>query len=167
MGSWKTAAKKTTTAKATKATTSKPVVAKKKVTKPGAAQTVEVQPETTPPTEVQPEAAKPEAAQPKAKAAKVKPAKKTDGKMSALDAAAKVLGEANAPMTTKEMIEAMAAKGYWTSKNGQTPAATLYSAILREVTTKGAESRFQKTDRGHFALSTVAKTEPTPEPTTK
>ena len=34
-------------------------------------------------------------------------------KMSALDAAAKVLAEKGEPMTCKEMIETMAKKGYW------------------------------------------------------
>jgi hypothetical protein len=72
-------------------------------------------------------------------------------KLSALDAAAKVLGETGRPLTCQEMIAAMAAKGYWTSPGGQTPAATLYSAILRELTTKGADARFVKTERGKFA----------------
>ena len=49
------------------------------------------------------------------------------------------------------MIGAMAAKGYWTSPGGKTPAATLSSAILRELTTKGTSSRFQKTQPGKFA----------------
>jgi hypothetical protein len=49
------------------------------------------------------------------------------------------------------MIEAMAHKGYWSSPGGKTPASTLYSAILKELSTKGKESRFQKTDRGRFA----------------
>jgi hypothetical protein len=81
-----------------------------------------------------------------------KPAKaKGDGKLSCLDAAAKVLSEKRGPMTTGEMIEAMAAKKYWTSPGGKTPAATLYSAILREINTKGKESRFEKTERGKFA----------------
>lgn len=75
-----------------------------------------------------------------------------DHKLSAIDAAAKVLAEADAPMNAKSMIEAMSAKGYWTSPGGKTPAATLYSAILAEITKKGKESRFKKTDRGHFAL---------------
>ncbi len=91
-----------------------------------------------------------------AKPAKVKkPAKeKVPGKMSALDAAAKVLAEAGEPLTSKAMIDAMAAKGYWTSPGGKTPQATLYAAILREIQTKGADSRFTKTERGHFALGT-------------
>jgi hypothetical protein len=72
-------------------------------------------------------------------------------KLSALDAAAKVLAEADTAMTCQEMIEAMAAKGYWTSPAGKTPDATLYSAILREIGTKGADARFVKTQRGQFA----------------
>ena len=78
-------------------------------------------------------------------------------KMSALDAAAKVLAEKGDPMSSKEMIEAMATKGYWTSPGGQTPTATLYAAIIREISKKGAESRFQKSDRGEFTLNTGAK----------
>ena len=81
----------------------------------------------------------------------------TEGKssLSQLDAAAKVLGEATEPMTTKEMVEAMTTKGYWTSPGGKTPHATLYSAILRELQSKGETGRFIKTDRGHFKLRTA------------
>lgn len=42
-------------------------------------------------------------------------------------------------------------QGLWTSPGGKTPHATLYSAILREITAKGDESRFMKTERGKFA----------------
>jgi hypothetical protein len=52
-------------------------------------------------------------------------------KLSALDAA-RVLAEAGAPMGCKELIGAMAGKGYWTSPGGKTPDATLYSAIARD-----------------------------------
>jgi hypothetical protein len=86
---------------------------------------------------------------PKAKKATEPKAKKT----SALDAAARVLEEAGQPMTCPEMIEAMTTKGYWASPNGLTPAATLYSAILREIKAKGKESRFVKTERGKFGLA--------------
>ena len=44
----------------------------------------------------------------------------------------------------------MAEKGYWTSPGGQTPHATLYSSILRELQTKGKNARFKKTERGKF-----------------
>src|SRR5258708_10896424 len=94
---------------------------------------------------------------PKAKGATPKAPKaraaKADGKLSCIDAAAKVLADAKEPMTTKAMIEQMAAKKYWSSPNGQTPAATLYSAILREIKTKGKEARFKKADRGLFAIN--------------
>ena len=72
-------------------------------------------------------------------------------KATKADAAVRVLEEAGQPMTCQEMIGAMAAKGYWTSPGGKTPAATLYSAILREITTKGDQARFTKADRGKFA----------------
>jgi hypothetical protein len=76
------------------------------------------------------------------------------GKLSALDAAAKVLQESGQPMNCQEMIQAMAVKGYWTSPAGKTPAATLYSALLRELKTKAAQARFQKTARGQFVYQT-------------
>ena len=89
---------------------------------------------------------------PRAKAAK--PSAGDDAeKLSAIDAAAKVLAESNEPLNCKQMIEAMATKGYWSSPGGKTPHATLYSAILREITAKGNEARFKKTERGHFAVN--------------
>ena len=72
-------------------------------------------------------------------------------RMSGLDAAARVLEEANEPMTAKAIVEAAEAGGYWKSPGGQTPAATIYSAILREIKTKGDQARFRKTERGRFA----------------
>lgn len=71
-------------------------------------------------------------------------------RLSALDAAAQVLSEAGGPMNCQEMITAMAEKGYWTSPAGKTPAATLYSALSREIKIKAEQSRFQKTERGKF-----------------
>jgi hypothetical protein len=71
-------------------------------------------------------------------------------KLSCVGAALKVLSESDEPLSTKEMIETMEAKGYWSSPGGKTPHATLYSAILRDLA-KGDDSRFVKTDRGRFA----------------
>jgi HB1, ASXL, restriction endonuclease HTH domain len=88
------------------------------------------------------------------KTAAAKPKKPRAKKSGALDSAAKVLGESKAPMTTKELIDAMAAKGFWKSPGGKTPDRTLYSAILREIVTKGKEARFKKTERGKFTLRT-------------
>jgi len=101
-------------------------------------------------TEDEPDAAK-EAAPASTRANKTKATKPE--RMSALDAAAKVLQEAGEPMNAREMIEEMAAKGYWTSPGGKTPQATLTSAIAREIATKGKESRFEKSSRGHFAAT--------------
>lgn len=99
------------------------------------------------------EAAKLEAARAKkAKKAKANGEAKVK-KLSAIDAAAQLLAASKEPMGCKELIEAMAAKGLWTSPGGKTPHATLYSAILREITTKGKEARFAKTERGRFAAN--------------
>ncbi len=78
-------------------------------------------------------------------------AKATAKKISALDAAAKLLTSSKEPMTTKELIDALTAKNLWKSPGGKTPDRTLYSAILREIATKGKEARFKKTERGKFA----------------
>ena len=74
-----------------------------------------------------------------------------DKKLSAVDAAAQVLAAGKEPMTSKEMIEAMAAKSLWSSPGGKTPHATLYSALIRKIAAKGKEARFVKTERGKFA----------------
>ena len=81
-----------------------------------------------------------------------RPKAKRVNKISALDAAAKVLAETKKAMTVKEMIEAMSAKNYWRSPGGATPSATLYAALLRELKVKGKNARFQKTAPGKFAL---------------
>ena len=97
--------------------------------------------------DAQPAAEQPKADKPKRTRAKKEPKEK---RMSGLDAAAKVLEESGQPMTTKGMVEASEAKGYWKSPGGKTPHATLYSAIIREIKTKGNEARFSKADRGKF-----------------
>jgi hypothetical protein len=96
-------------------------------------------------------AAKPEGAKKTKKEKTPKPPK--EKKTSALDAAAKVLGEKGEPMNCQELIKAMSEKGYWKSPGGLTPHATLYSAIAREIKVKGKEARFKKADRGKFSLT--------------
>jgi hypothetical protein len=91
-----------------------------------------------------------------AKKSKAKPAANGEAKakkLSAIDAAAQVLASTKGAMNCKEMIEALAAKGLWTSPGGKTPHATLYSAILREINEKGKDARFVKTERGRFAVN--------------
>jgi hypothetical protein len=77
---------------------------------------------------------------------------KPQGKMSALDAAAKVLSESREPINTKAMIEAMAGKGLWTSPGGATLWAAVYSATTREINEKGADARFVKVERSKIAV---------------
>src|SRR5439155_23144499 len=110
---------------------------------------VDIAPEPTNPAEAAPQLAAP------AKTKTEKPPREAKPKKaSALDAAAKVLAESGEAMTTQAMIQAMAAKGYWSSPGGQTPAATLYSAILRELSAKGEQARFVKTEPGKFTVKT-------------
>ena len=74
-------------------------------------------------------------------------------KLSALEAAARVLSETQRAMTCPELIAAMAAQGYWTSPAGKTPQATLHAALTREIKLKKDQARFRKTERGRFALA--------------
>jgi hypothetical protein len=68
-------------------------------------------------------------------------------KLSALASAAKLLGETGQALSCPDLIGPMAAQGYWTSPGGKTPAARLYSALLRELQTKGDKTRFIKAAR--------------------
>jgi hypothetical protein len=83
----------------------------------------------------------------KAKAAKPK----GERKGGCLDAAAQVLAEAVEPLSCGEMMTRILKRGLWTTE-GKTPAATLYSALLRDVR-KGAASRFCKAAKGQFAIN--------------
>jgi hypothetical protein len=88
----------------------------------------------------------------KAPSGKASPAKK----LSAIAAAARVLTETGREMTCPELIEAMAAKRYWKSPGGKTPASTLYASIYQEIKSKGKDARFRKSERGKFAATGVA-----------
>ena len=88
----------------------------------------------------------------KAATKKVSARKPTKKGMSGLDAAAKVLGEAKEALNCKDIVERAATKGFWKTE-GKTPHATVYSAMIREISKKGAESRFKKAERGKFALN--------------
>ncbi len=92
---------------------------------------------------------KPEAKTPAATIADQPKAKKLGG----LSAAFMVLAEAKEPLDCPEIVKRMIDQGMWKT-GGKTPAATIYSAIIREIKEKGPESRFVKTERGKF---TVAK----------
>ncbi len=89
----------------------------------------------------------------KSKAPKQPRSKKTaaDRKPSGLDLAAKVLSDAGEPLAAKAIAERAIAAGWTTS--GKTPHATLYAAIIREISKKGDAARFKKTDRGLFVAA--------------
>jgi hypothetical protein len=95
----------------------------------------------------------------KATKAQKAPAEKKPRKTSGLDAAAQVLADKGEPMTCKDIVETMLAKGMWTT-GGKTPAATIYSAMLREIDGKPGESRFVKTGRGLFGLTSMTPATP-------
>ena len=87
------------------------------------------------------------------KIAKKAKTKERKAHIGCLDAAVRVLKTAGGgPLGCKEMVERMLAKGLWQTK-GKTPAATLYSAIIREIAAKGKDARFRKDGRGQFALA--------------
>ena len=73
--------------------------------------------------------------------------------MTGLDAAAFVLKDHGGPMRCKAIVEQMLQRKLW-STEGKTPSATIYAAILREISVKKEASRFAKTGKGTFALAT-------------
>ena len=74
------------------------------------------------------------------------PKKAGSKRISGLTAAFMVLVDADAELDTKAIVQIAAEKGWWKS-DAATPAATIYSAILREVAAKGNDSRFERGKR--------------------
>jgi hypothetical protein len=100
-----------------------------------------------------PAPAKPAAKQP-AKASKPATAKPAKGeRLSAMDAAHRVLATSKEALNVKQLIAEMSSQGLWTSPGGKTPHSTLAAALGRDIAAKGRESRFKKADRGMFAAS--------------
>jgi len=71
--------------------------------------------------------------------------------MSCLDAAVEVL-KAEGPLGCADIVSQAVARGLWAT-GGKTPAATLYSAIIREIARKGEAARFRKEGPGRFAVA--------------
>jgi len=78
---------------------------------------------------------------------------KSPTRLSSLAAAALVLQQAAEPLSCAEIVERMLTKQLWTTQ-GQTPAATIYAVLLREIQTKGKTSRFARVGPGKFAIVT-------------
>jgi hypothetical protein len=81
-----------------------------------------------------------------------KPENVKPSKQGGLTIAAQILQEAGQPLNCQEMVKQMLEKGLWKT-DGKTPAATIYSAIIREIKEKGPQSRFRKTERGKFEFA--------------
>jgi restriction system protein len=71
--------------------------------------------------------------------------------MSALQAAEQVLAEAGEPLDARTITERMLKQQLWTT-NGATPDATVNSQIATDIKNLRSSSRFQRTNRGIFAL---------------
>jgi hypothetical protein len=99
------------------------------------------------PAEAAPEPA-PEPAAPAA--ASAEQPRRGGGRLSLVDAAAKVLEGARAPMGVREMFEEARRRRLWEPGAGKTPLQTLCSSIYREIKEKGSEARFRKAERGRF-----------------
>lgn len=82
---------------------------------------------------------------------KSKPAS-TSKRVSALDAAARVLATAGRSMSARELVTVMAEQGLWKSPTGKTPHATLYAAMMREINGR-PRPRFTRDGRGTFSLA--------------
>ncbi len=111
-------------------------------------------------TTATPAKAKPKATT-KAKTAKnaTRPKQAAKGKTKQkgiLDIAAEMIAKSNKPMGCKEIVDRAIEKWLWKTK-GQTPSATLYAAIIREIAKKGKDARFKKVDRGLFAAAKAGR----------
>jgi hypothetical protein len=72
------------------------------------------------------------------------------GQMSSRDAAYKVLCATGESMTGRQICEMALDLGYW-EPQGETPEATMVSAMLTEMKKKGDAARFIRTGKGMFA----------------
>ena len=126
-------------------------MSKKKSTRKTRGSTKKAPRRKTPTKRARPATKKKKAASRRTASSKVK-AKDRSKRMSALDAAARVLSEIGQPLQCKDMVELMLEHNYWLTA-GKTPEATLYSAILREIQKKGKDARFKKVSRGMFAFN--------------
>jgi len=71
--------------------------------------------------------------------------------MTLLDAAARLLADADGPMRCREIVDAAIERGLWAPGKGKTPDRTLSAALQRELK-KGEASRFARVGPGQFSL---------------
>lgn len=71
--------------------------------------------------------------------------------MSVLDRVETVLAQAGKPLHYQEITERLLEGGLWKTK-GKTPSATVNAQLAVDIKKRGANSRFQRTAKGVFAL---------------
>ena len=81
------------------------------------------------------------------------------GQMSGRDAAYKVLCETGVSMNGRQICEMALDNGYW-EPQGETPEATIVSAMLTEIKKKGDAARFIRTGKGLFAAKGMTSSQP-------
>ena len=79
--------------------------------------------------------------------------------MTALDAAAVVLKDADEPLHYREITERMLARKLWTT-SGKTPWKTLIARLGQDIAKERSASRFVRAGRGLFALNPDVAGEP-------
>lgn len=70
--------------------------------------------------------------------------KAPEKKTSLIKAAVAILERSEEALGAKQLVERAKAEGLWTPGEGKTPEQTLYSAMVREIKTKGDSARFTK-----------------------
>ena len=86
----------------------------------------------------------------------------TSHTLSALDAALKILQEAESPLHYREITKRVLAAGLWKTE-GKTPDATINARLAVDIKKNGPASAFRRAGRGVFGVNTE-RTDPTPRP---
>ena len=73
------------------------------------------------------------------------------GPLPLLDAAAFVLRESRAALSTREIVALVIERGLW-EPTGTTPWGSLSAALNRDIQANGTRSRFKKSGRGLYSL---------------
>jgi len=81
--------------------------------------------------------------------------------MNVLDGTETVLKEAKQPLHYEEITKRLLETGLWQT-TGKTPEATVRGALGTDIRKRGPNSRFQRTDKGMFALRVWGSSQPKP-----
>jgi restriction system protein len=85
-------------------------------------------------------------------------------RLTAIDAAYRVLAEADEPLHSNQIAQRMIAQGLW-STQGKTPGATVDAQIAVDIKANGTHSRFRRVGRSIFTINDNQTEQPhTPAP---